>query len=233
MILISNVTAETLVLQGTPVELSHPIRAGGIDTTIVANLTVKNPTQDIIGIGLMVFNPQSLEYNITLNTGNSSTIGTYPYCITATNSTSSNTECFSYEVTLTGTQASTSQSITFFLLGIISLVFFGLALFGAIKIPFKHSRNERGYVVGMNDLKYVKVLLWFVSYIMMIFMTFAFRHVSYIANWDTGGLFLNAMFWFLIVFLFPVFVLTFTFGLINFFQDKKIKRMLELNIRVR
>ncbi len=227
-------SAELIFQQDTPIDISHAIRIDGASSdTINANITVKDPLNKIIAIGSMSYSSSTQLHNISLNSGNTSKIGTYNYCISAVNNTLANTQCFEYVVTPTGEKATISQGIIFSFLGILSLVFFGLALFGAIKIPWKHPRNDSGIIVGINDLKYVKLLLWFVTYLILIFITFAFRHVSLLASWDVAGNFLNAIFWFLISFLFPVFVIVFVSGIISYLDTRKIDKMIRRGMKLR
>lgn len=236
LLLVSSVSGEIILFrQGEPVRISHPIRIDGApSSSIVANITVKQPVSNIItAVSNMTYNSNILEHEISLNSGNSSKIGVYEYCISGTNGTVSDTECFEYEVTITGVKPSTSQGIIYFFLGSLSIIFFGLTLFGAIKIKWKNPRNDRGVILGINDLKYLKLFLWFVSYLILIFIFFSFRHVSFIANWDVAGNFFNGTFWFLIVFLLPIFILTVTSAFVSFFADKKILRLIERGFKVR
>jgi hypothetical protein len=181
----------------------------------------------------MTFDSSSEQHFVNLNEGNSSKLGTYSYCISSTNLSLYATSCFSYEVTITGKNATTSESIIYFFLGVLSLFLFSLSLFGAIKIPWKHPRNDRGIIVGLNDLKYAKLFLWFFTYLLLIFIAFAFKHISLIANWDVAGNFLNFVFYLLIGFLLPVFILTMIIGFISVMDGKKLDKMIRGGFKVK
>lgn len=133
---------------------------------------------------------------------------------------------YDFFISLTGMQPSTAQGTIYFFLGLLSLFIFALSLYGSIKIPWKHPRNQQGQIIGINDLKYLKLLLWFFTYLMIIFITFAFRHVGKIANWEVASNWFNFMFWFLIVFLLPIFIMTLIMGIVSFFDAKKIDRLM-------
>ena len=135
-------------------------------------------------------------------------------------------------VSITGQKPTTAQGTIYFFLGILSIILFCLSLFGAIKIKWKHPRDNRGQIIGLNDLKYLKLLLWFVTYLILIFITFAFTHVSRIADWDVAGNWFNFMFWFLIVGLLPTFILTLVLGFVSFMESKRISNLIKRGIKI-
>lgn len=229
------VAQEQIVRQNSEVYISHEIRVGGAPSTaLVVNISVEDPFKNsLVNFSGMTNNLATQKHNYTIPSTDTSHLGLYKYCITATDTFTNDTECFQFEVTLIGEKATTSQSLVFFFVGFLSIVLFLLSLFGAIKIPFKNTRNQQGFVVNINDLKYVKIVLWFVTYILAIFITFSFRHVAQISNWDVGSRVLGAGFWFLIVFLLPAFVILFLTGFMSFFNDKRLNDMIGRNIQVR
>jgi len=136
-------------------------------------------------------------------------------------------------VTITGQKPTTAQGTIYLFLGMLSIFLFCLSLYGATKIKWKHSRDSSGHIIGLNDLKYVKLFLWFFTYLMLIFITFAFKHVSRIADWDVAGNWFNFIFWFLIVGLLPVCILTLVLGFISFMESKKISNLMRRGIKIR
>lgn len=133
---------------------------------------------------------------------------------------------YNFFVGLTNIEPSTSQGTIYMFLGLLSLVLFGLSLFGAIRIKWSHPRNAKNEIVSVNDLRYIKLFLWFFTYLMAIFITFAFRHVSKLADWDVAANWLNFIFWILIVFLIPVFIIVIITGIISFFDAKKLDNLI-------
>lgn len=140
---------------------------------------------------------------------------------------------FDFFITLTGQKPTTAQGTIYFFLGFLSIIIFCLSLYGAIKIKWKHPRDMKGQIIGLNDLKYLKLFLWFFTYLMLIFITFAFKHVSQIADWDVAGNWFNFMFWFLVVGLFPTFVLTCVLGFVSFMESKKLNDFFKRGIKVK
>lgn len=140
---------------------------------------------------------------------------------------------YNFFISLTGIRPSTAQGTIYFFLGLLSIAIFGLSLFGAIKIKWKHPRDHKGIIVGLNDLKYVKLFLWFFTYLMFIFIAFSFKQVSRIADWEVAGNWFNYLFLILISFLFPVFVLTLVVAFISIADSKKLKNFMKRGIKVR
>lgn len=140
---------------------------------------------------------------------------------------------YNFFISLTGIRPSTAQGTIYFFLGVLSIAIFGLSLFGAIKIKWKHPRDQKGYLIGLNDLKYVKLLLWFFTYLMLIFIVFAFRQVSKIADWEVAGNWFGIIFWFLISALLPVFILTCILGFISVMDSKRVRNLMKRGIKVK
>ena len=115
----------------------------------------------------------------------------------------------------------------------ITLTLLLLSLFGAIKIPWNNREDEDGFIVGISDLKYVKLFLWFVTYIFLIFITWLTASISKFLELGMASGFFDAVYLFLIVFVFPIFVIVFLIGFAKVFSDKKINDMLGRNLRVK
>lgn len=192
---------------------------------------VSAPDSSVLILGNFSMSRQDTTYNYTFC--QTSQIGEYIVDWKADPDGITTAGNYNFFISLTGMQPSTAQGTIYFFLGLLSIAIFGLSLYGAIKIPWKHPRNSQGVIVGINDLKYVKLFLWFFTYLMIIFITFAFRHVSKIADWDVASNWFNFMFWFLIVFLLPVFIITFITGIIAFFDAKKLDRLMLRGFKVR
>lgn len=221
--------------QDEPLEIRHAVRVNGAPSSnLVVNLTLRDPDNLVLLKNvLMNYDTEAQEHNYTILGGNFSKLGIYPYTITATDGELNSTQAFDLEITLTGDKPDTAESVGFLLVGAGSLFFFIITLIGAIRIPWSNRRSNNGLIVGMNDLKYVKLFLWFASYLILIFIAFAFAQFSRASNLTAAYSFLNAAFYFLVAFLFPIFVITFISGIINYFNDKKIKQMLGRGLRVR
>ncbi len=234
LLVIPLIPAEEVYRQNQPINIIHSITLNGFpSSTISANITISDPFNEIVAVGTMEFNSNNHQYQYNLTIGNTSRLGLYEYCISASDSGLNKTECFNYEVTLTGDKPTTAQSNIYWVIAFVSIILFLLSLTGAILIPYGNKKNEQGYIVQMNDLKYIKLLLWFITYLILTFITFAFSNISQVANWDVAYRFLNFLFISLISFMLPVFILLIVFSFIRFWEDKKTKQLLNRNLGIR
>ena len=97
----------------------------------------------------------------------------------------------------------------------------------AVIIPWAETRNLEGEIISMNNLRYLKILLWFISYIFLIWITFLLKAITenflYI---DVAAKIFNTTFWFLVVFLFPIFTLLIIFTVIIFLRNLKLGKLI-------
>jgi len=146
------------------------------DSLFLCNITVKYPNTS-----LMIDNKQTTrnDANYNISIPDVSVLGIHGYQSYCDNGTAGGfSEELSFLINTTGEDFSIQKSILYLFVLFLSLVVFGLSLFGAIKIKWDFKRNEEGRIVGMNDLKYVKMFLWFFTYLVAIFILFMGRAVS-------------------------------------------------------
>lgn len=208
--------------QGSSWDIIHAIRVAGAPTnTALCNITVADPDNNI----LVNFKPMTNTtqfYNYTLPASNTSKLGLYNYDITCLQSGLNATNSFSFEVTPTGKTFSTAQSIIYIFALIFGLVLFLLVLYGAIAIPYNNNRNEEGMVIKVNDLKYAKIFLWFMSYMILIFIAYLGWNISF-GFLNFGANFFYFIFWVLISGLLPIIVMFSIVSIINLVNDKRLK----------
>lgn len=201
------------------------------DSLFNCSVTIQYPDTTLMAHDMNITR-QGGYYNYTLP--NTDTLGFYQYQSYCTNGT---TGGFSEEkyflINVLGEQVDTSKAMLYLGGLVICVVFFLLSLFGAIKVPFDNKRDERGYIIGLNDLKYVKIFLWFVSYILLLSIFFIAQTVTGFLEAGVATNIFNAGFWFLLVFLFPAFTLFLIMVIVRFVKDKKIEELSLRNIKVR
>lgn len=190
----------------------------------ITKISLVRPESVIFQKGDFLMTKSDTTYNYTFC--NTSKLGEYIVDWKADLNGKTVTGNYNFLVTLLGAQPTTAQGTIYFFLGILSILIFGLSLYGAIKIKWKHPRNQKGEIIGINDLKYVKLLLWFFTYLMLIFITFAFKHVSRLADWDVAANWLNWIFWFFIVWMLPIFIITVFMFIKAIVDAKKIDDLL-------
>lgn len=119
--------------QNSDIIISHPIRInGGIDGSISANISIKNPDGEfIINSNAMIYNNSIQEHQFLLDGGNTSEVGIYPYCITATGSGYNNTVCYDdLEITPSGFSRISPGESLILIAGLI--IIFSIAIFSFI-----------------------------------------------------------------------------------------------------
>ena len=138
------------------------------------------------------------------------------------------------DVTVSGTKLSTSGGIIYLIVLGILLFLFCLSLGGAIFIPYTNKSNEEGRIIDVNNLKYVKILLWVSAYLLLIGISFVSWGLTLNFLFLTGlsGYF-KMIFWTLLAGLLPLFIVTLLTFITNFITDKKIHKALVRGLPLR
>lgn len=69
-----------------------------------------------------------------------------------------------------GTELTVGRAISYGGFTLVLLATFLLTLWGAIKTPWEHKRNDEDKVININNLRYVKVFLFTMLYMLMMFL---------------------------------------------------------------
>lgn len=213
--------------------ISHPIRIdGGITSGVLANLTVRNPTGNIIiNFQAMTYNSTTAEHQYLITAGNNSALGYYPYCITSMYNTLNATNCYEYKITTTGDELSTSQGLIYISLLFVCVLLFFLTLYASFKIKFSNDRNDEGEIIGLNDLKYLKIFSVVMCYFFLTAIMWLAWNISYAyLSFSLMSTFFKGFFYILISFMFPAIVIAFVVGVIRFFDDRKIGELIDRGI---
>lgn len=137
-------------------------------------------------------------------------------------------------VTPTGKILSTGQGIVYLLVLVLGMTLFLLSLWGAIVIPWKHGVDGENILTNLNNLKYVKLTLWFVSYILILWNSFLLWNVSFgFLHFSVGANFMELVFKILMALMYPIIILFFIAMIVNFFWDGKLRKDLERGLVVR
>lgn len=201
------------------------------DTTYACNLTVQYPNTSLL-INNLLATRQGGFYNFTLP--NTDVLGFHQYqayCINGSDGGFSPE--LNYQINTTGENFTLSKSVLYIFVLILTLTLFGLFLWGAIKIPFKNTRDERGNIVSINDLKWVKIILWYMAFLTAIFLMFMAKTITGLLEIQLATGFFGFLYWFLISILIPITILTPIVMIISFFNDKKLKELIIRGITFR
>lgn len=159
--------------------------------------------------------------------------GTYTYMVECDddegNSGGARSETFL--VTPTGNKPTTAQGITYLGIMAITLVFLGLTIFGSIWIKWDNKRNGRDDIIGINELKYGKLGLIFLSYLLLLFLFGIGKDVTQAYLFLSGAYSLfNIGFTILLVGLAPVLISTIAFIIIGIISDKETQKAISRGI---
>lgn len=193
-----------------------------VDIKISTNLTncditISYPnTTNIVFENVMTINNGYANY--TLN--NTSTLGTYSYF----------SECGygTFDVTYNGETLTTANSILN--LGFLSLLIllFIANLIGYVSIDSENKKSEDGIIVDVNNLKYLKGILFAFGYALLIAVFFIAYNIS--LTYLLGTMFSSILFVLYKIFMImaiPVVVVWFIWLFVSLFQDKETRNMIE------
>ena len=230
MFLISFASAVTYKIDQ---ELDYQIvceNAGYCSSTASCNATIWNPLGEQI-ISNEGFTNNGYYHNITIPDTSLSEAGTYivsGFCEDGSAIAQIDKE---FEITLNGNSFTTSQSIIYFVLLFAISIFFFVSVFAFIKIPFKNERNEDGKVISVNDLKYFKVLFFFLAYGLLTWMANIMIEVSSsLLNSSATYGFFSMLFKVMTASLYPMMILALIAIIVLYISDSKLYKWLDRGI---
>lgn len=210
-----------------------PIAGQLCDAAFVCTLSVQYPN------GTLLLNNQSTIVNgiyYEANIPDTSVLNNHQYTPFCTNQTNGGVppEQLQYKITPTGTELTTGQGIIYFLVLVLSITLFIMMLFGAIRIPWKHKTDDDGRVFGMNNLRYAKLALWFMSYVFIIVIFFLMWNISFaFLSFDALSNFFGFFFKALAGMVPLVFISFIIFGIMDFLLSKKLQKRIRRGLNFR
>ena len=138
-----------------------------------------------------------------------------------------------YNITPLGDTLSTSKSIIYFIFLLASIGLFFLCLYYSVKIEWKHVRDEEGYIIGVNDLRYVKIFTIVMSYVLLLSIVGLLRSIS--ANYipEIGVYrFFEWIYWVMLSGIYPIMVCALIFALIIFISNKKFQNAIDIGVPI-
>lgn len=205
---------ETITINGIP------------SSTIVVNITVTTPENLVLAsFQPMVFDVASQTFSYSLNSDNFSTVGIYTKCITAAVVNINKTTCFDFEITRTGTILRTSSGLVYVAVFFAAIFVFLLSIWAFVRVEWKDHVNPEGKLVGLSGYKYLKVLMFFVSYLVLLFIfSIGNDMASSFLVLQGAGQFFKIAYLVLLVGIAPSVIVTFAFLIINILSDQKIQK---------
>ena len=136
-----------------------------------------------------------------------------------------------FEVTSTGTELTTPKAIIYSVLFLILIFLFVITIFGISALPQSNIKDEEGKIISINNLKYLRAVLWMFEWMLLIAIFFISSNLAF--AYLGKELFANILFTLfnICLALTPVIViLWFIWIFVRIFQDKKMKGLIERGI---
>lgn len=187
-----------------------------LNSTYVNISTISYPNSTII-VSNKDMTKSGLSFNYTLCDTNS--FGTYIYDYF---DDKGNVYVNNFNINGIGSEITQAQSILYLILlaGLFIVLIF--TIWGAIIYPWRNPRNDDEEIIGINDLKYLKIVLWVFVYLEVMFFMMILRNISggYLIGEGTYTFF-NIVYTFLLIGLLPFFPLLIFYTIIIWISDKK------------
>ena len=117
---------------------------------------------------------------------------------------------------------------------VLAICVFLLLTWAWWKLPWKNLWDDDGTFININDLKYLKLIAFVLSYLTLMWVFSVARAVSRnFLNIDFISGFFNLAFGFLLSAILPVIICTLVVGFILFLEDKKLRKSLERGLPIR
>jgi hypothetical protein len=175
----------------------------------------------------MTHNPSF--YNITLPTDS---IGNYA-CIIISPNTNGTISEFTYDVTGTGERRDITKGILYISFLAILVFLFIVNMYGMGKLPKGNDTDPYGRLLSINNLKYLRSILWVFSWVILLVIVFTSSNLALVYANDTmfGDMLFN-LYRIMMTITLPMTVIWFAFLFIQIFKDREMKKMIERGIDV-
>ena len=139
-----------------------------------------------------------------------------------------------FEISRMGTSTSTGQGIIYIFSATLVFVLFLLTLYFAISIPWANQTRSDGSILAIDYKKYLKFVMAFVSYLILMFFMFIGKGMSYsfLDSTELYGFF-NIASSIMVIAIAPVLIVSVVFLIFSILTDKKISRAIERGIPIR
>lgn len=198
------------------------------------NITIYNKDGVLINNKLMdtVLAPQ---YNFTIPANNLTKTGLYyGRQVCCSSSIGCSDYSFQFKVNAQGKETTSAEGVLYIALLLVLSLAFAFSLYGSLVIQSKNIRNDDGKLLQINWSKYLKMLMFAVSYVLLMGIFYFSWNLSYGV---LEFIELSNIFYFLFRLLFiailPIFIFGSIFIFIIFLQDKKWEAMLERGLTVK
>jgi len=200
--------------------------------TVDCNITVLYPnTSAIVNHGEMQWNENFFNYTIPDTMTNIE--GEYSASVSCDGSYSG-FSTFHFKINKSGTILSSAQGYIYIALLAFSILLFVFCFIGALKIPWRNGRDTEGKIIHINNLRYAKVFLWVMSYLLLIWIFWIAKYMGQtFLRFDFVSQLFNVLFMITLVSFFPVLTAALVFTIISFLTNKRLQKAIIRGIPLR
>lgn len=172
-----------------------------------------------------------VEYNYTFC--NTVSLGGYIVNGLCTNGSESVAWAYDFEITYDGNTLDNAKSILYLgLIGILILLFV-LVVIAIPRLPNGKVVNERGILIDINNLKYLRPVFYAVAWFLLLGIIFITSNIS-IAYLPTAlfGEFFFMLFRIMMILSYPMILFFFIYMFVIILKDREVKRMIERGVEI-
>jgi hypothetical protein len=231
------VSAQFVYTQGEVIDLKVPCSDDNQECagTVTCNITVFNP-DNVVMVNHQQMSQSGIYFNYSLNETNNTGLGVYEvalYCIDSVDNDSDFTT-LTYTITPSGTLPSITQGILYAVLLLLSVFFLIFSSVTMVKINGNNEYDVGGGLIKVNVNKYLKLGLFFLSYILLLFVSSLSWLVSKNFLFLTfASSILRTLFMTLLIMFFPTFALVCILALVKWIGDVRLEKMMRRGLKPR
>ncbi len=203
-------------------------------TTATCELTVKLPRNNSIVVNneTMTNNNNGL-FNYTLSSTNLDTLGNYNWDMFCCESTNCGEAHGSFLVTKTGVELSQDKAIIYLgMLALLILIFVAICIATPF-LPSGNNKDEQEFFISINNLKYLRPVLFAVAWGILLAILFTASNISYLyLETEMMGKLLFAFYSIMMWMSLPMVIVWFLYLIANMFRDREMKELIERGVRI-
>lgn len=140
-----------------------------------------------------------------------------------------------YDFEITGTGFEFTQSRSNYYIGLLALLvfFFIITIIAIPRIPDGNVTDDYGMLMDINNLKYLKPVLWITAWVILLGIVFTSSNVAlaYLGS-EMFGQLLFTIYRIMFLITLPGIIIWTIYILISIFRDKEVKKMIERGVEI-
>jgi len=173
------------------------------------------------------------DVEVLVSGDNFSKAGDYSYIFQCNNSMEGGFDSVELKVTNTGHEFTVAKSIYYSTLLFLLIFLFILTMYSITKLPDGNDTDDYGLVMSINNLKYLRPVLFAVGWTLLLLIVFTTSNVSIAYfNVDMFGTVMFRIYQIMMLITLPMAIIWMVYIFLNIFKDREVKRMLERGMDV-